>query len=55
MNETIKDLLLDVEDNRRSVDKAIEEFNDARVWLDRMVANYIQSVERVLREYEKDK
>ena len=55
MNEIIKDLLLDVEDDRKAVDEAIKEIEEARVWLDKMVLNYTKSVERVFQEYEKDK
>lgn len=55
MNEIIKDLLLDVEDDRKAVEEAIKELEEAQLWLERMVANYAKSVERVLREYEKDK
>ena len=52
-DEIIKDLLIDVEDDRRSVDGAIKELEEARVWLDKMVLNYTKSVERVFQEYEK--
>ncbi len=55
MNEMIKDLLMDVADDKRSVDQAIKELEDARVWLDKMMLNYAKSVERVFQEYEKDK
>lgn len=55
MNERIKELLLDVEDDRESVDEAIKEIEEARIWLDKMMLNYAKSVERVFQEYEKDK
>jgi len=55
MNDIITDLLLDVDDDRESVNQAIKELQEAQVWLDKMILNYAKSVERVFQEYEKDK